>query len=92
MTTVQLLYPVTDAKAHSLRTLLVAMGVPGARVRKMRNGACRVVLKSRAHRDAARDAFVLANACTASGRLFTHPDSRHAWNGEVEIFLRFATK
>ena len=83
------LHPVTDAKASSLRAELAASGVKGARVRKMPNGACRLVLASAADRDNARDALVSVNACTGSGVAFTSPDSRFAWNGPTEIFVRF---
>ena len=84
------LYPVTEAKAHSLRTLLVALGAKGARVRKMRNGAARVVLADAAHRAAACSALTLAEALTACGQRFDDPAAWSAWNGPVEIFVRFA--
>jgi hypothetical protein len=83
------LHPVTDAKASALRAELSLSGVKGARVRKMPNGACRIVLASAADRDNARDALVTVNACTGSGKPFTSPDSRFAWNGPTEIFIRF---
>jgi predicted RNA-binding Zn-ribbon protein involved in translation (DUF1610 family) len=83
------LYPATAAKAEELRSALAAWGVKGARVRRMPSGSMRLVLKSVADRDAARDALVMVNACTACGVAFTVPDSRHAWNGPTEIFVRF---
>jgi hypothetical protein len=86
---IQMLYPVTDDKANTLRANLLAAGVNGARVRKCPNGSARLVLASANDRDAARDALVLSNACTGSGKSFADPSSRHAWNGPVEIFIRF---
>lgn len=85
------LYPATAAKATFLRAELTAMGVKRARVRVMRNGAARLVLNSIEDRDAARDALVMSDACTACGDAFTVPSSRFAWNGPVEIFVRFLT-
>lgn len=85
----KMLYPATAEKAAILRAELARAGVPKARVRVMPNGAARIVLASVADRDNARDALVLADACTASGVAFTVPDSRHAWNGPTEIFVRF---
>lgn len=87
----KLMYSVTDEKAKALRDELTNMGVVGARIRKMPNGACRLVLKYREDRDAARDALVMVNACTACGDAFTSPSSRNAWNGYTEIFVRFLT-
>jgi hypothetical protein len=87
----QILYPATAEKVADLRSLLTSCGVNGARVRRMANGAARLVLASRDDRDAARDALVLANARTATGCDFTNPDSRFAWNGPVEIFVRFGS-
>jgi hypothetical protein len=83
------LYPVTDAKTSSLRAELALSGVKGARIRKMPNGACRLVLASAADRDNARDALVSVNACTGSGTPFTSPEARFAWNGPTEVFVRF---
>lgn len=56
----------------------------------MPNGAARLVIASPADRDAPRDALVLSNACTASGRAFTSTDTNTAWNGPTEIFVRFS--
>ena len=84
-----LLYPCTTDRAANLRAGLKSLGVQGARVRCMPNGAGRLVLASAAERDAARDALVLVNACTGSGMPFTQPESRFAWNGPTELFFRF---
>lgn len=81
--------PATAAHATELRANLSAFGVAKARVRVMRNGAMRLVLASRSDRDAARDALVLCDARTAAGMPFTNPDSACAWNGPVEVFVRF---
>lgn len=89
--TIQRLYPATAEKVADLRSLLTSCGVNGARVRRMANGAARLVLASKADRDTARDALVLADARTASGVTFAHPDSRFAWNGPVEVFVRFGS-
>lgn len=86
---IQRLYPATAEKVADLRSLLTSCGVTGARVRRMANGAARLVLASNNDRDAARDALTLADARTCSGLAFTSPDSRFAWNGPVEIFVRF---
>lgn len=86
---IKTLYPVTPAKAEALRAALAFWGANKARVRQMRNGACRVNLATVDHRSAARDAFVELNACTASGQSFTDVKSRFAWNGPTEIFIRF---
>lgn len=83
------LYPATADKASALRSNLSACGANKARVRVMPNGAARLVIASPADRDAARDALVLSNACTASGRAFTSTDTNAAWNGPTEIFVRF---
>ncbi len=88
---IKLLYSVTTEKANLLRDNLAFCGVKSARVRKMPNGVCRLVLNSRDDRDAARDALVMSDACTACGMAFTNPESRFAWNGPVEIFVRFLT-
>jgi hypothetical protein len=89
MTATQILYPATAEKVAGLRSALATCGVTGARVRRMPNGAARVVLATAADRDNARDALVLSNARTCSGVAFTSTDSRFAWNGPVEIFVRF---
>lgn len=83
------LYPATKNNAERLRSELAAMGVKKARVRVMKYGAARLVLNSVEDREAARDALVLAGALTGSGTPFTDPRSAHAWNGPVEIFVRF---
>lgn len=83
------IYPCTAEKATSLRANLSICGANNARVRVMRNGSARVVLASVSDRDAARDALVLSSACTATGNSFTSPASTNAWNGPVEIFIRF---
>lgn len=88
---VNTLFPATAAKAAIVRTNLSACGISGVRVRCMPNGAMRLVLSDKGQRDAVRDALVLSDACTGGGLLFTHPDSRHAWNGDLEIFVRFAS-
>lgn len=85
----QFLYHATPAHVANLRSLLASCGVNGARVRRMPNGAARLVLASADQRDAARDALVLADARTATGNPFTSADSRFAWNGPVEVFVRF---
>lgn len=82
-------YNITTAKAEALRTELALSGLTNARVRKMRNGAGRLVIASVDDRDAARDALVMVNACTISGNPFTKPESRFAWNGPTELFFRF---
>ena len=84
------LYPATAEKAALVRENLALCGVSGARVRRMPNGALRLALASSVDRAAARDALVLSDACTATGESFTSPASQHAWNGPVEIFVRFA--
>lgn len=84
-----ILYPATADKASALRSNLFFCGANKARVRVMPNGAARLVLASVTDRDAARDALVLSNACTACGEAFTYPASRSAWNGPTEIFVRF---
>lgn len=83
-----ILHPATAAKVAIVRANLALCGA-SARVRVMRNGALRVVLASVAEREAARDALVLSDACTASGVSFADADSRFAWNGPVEVFVRF---
>lgn len=84
----QILHPANAEKAATLRANFALMGVK-ARVRVMANGAARIVLSNAADRDAARDALVLSNACTACGDSFTSPNARYAWNGPTEIFVRF---
>lgn len=84
-----ILYPATADKASALRSNLSSCGANKARVRVMPNGAARLVIASAADRDAARDALVLSNACTASGCAFTSADTNTAWNGPTEIFVRF---
>lgn len=88
---VNALYPATAAKAATVRLNLSLCGVTGARVRVMPNGALRLVVRDRSQREAARDALVLSDACTACGALFTSPDCATAWNGDLEIFVRFAS-
>ena len=85
----QILYPATAEKIATVRANLADCGVACARVRRMPNGAARIVLANASDRDAARDALVMSDARTASGLAFTHADSRFAWNGPVEIFVRF---
>jgi hypothetical protein len=89
MQATEFLYPATAEKADLLRSLLATCGVQGARVRVMRNGAARLVLRNASDRDGARDALVLAAARTTTGGTFANPDSRFAWNGPVEVFVRF---
>jgi hypothetical protein len=88
----KILYPVTSEKAEALRANLAAMGARKARVKMCRNGSCRVNIATVEDRAAARDALVLSNVCTAGGDGFTNPDSVHAWNSPVEIFVRFLDK
>lgn len=88
---VTILHPATAAKATTVRLNLSLCGVTGARVRVMPNGAMRLVVRDRSQREAARDALVLSDACTATGNLFTSPESSSAWNGDTEIFVRFAS-
>ena len=84
------LHPVTPEKAANLKALLKTHGAAGARVKQLRNGACRVNLKSRDDRPAALDAFIEANACNCTGHPFTDTiETRHSWNGATEIFLHF---
>lgn len=85
------LYAANAKHADNLRNALTEMGVKKARVRIMTHGRARVVLNSVEDRDAARDALVFADATTVGGMPFTNPDSKHAWNGPVEIFVRFST-
>lgn len=88
----QILYPATAEKASALRSVLRDVGVKGARIRRMANGALRLVVASASDREAARDALVIVGACTACGKAFTLPGSRFAWNGPNEIFVRFLEK
>lgn len=81
--------PASAAMAQAMRETLLACGAAGVRVRRMRNGALRLVLRDANQRDAVRDALVLSDARTARGTTFTTPDSRFAWNGTTEIFVRF---
>jgi hypothetical protein len=83
------LYAANAENADNLRNALTQMGVKKARVRVMKYGAARLVLNSVEDRDAARDALVLANAVDCTGKPFTDPSTKHAWNGPVEIFVRF---
>jgi hypothetical protein len=89
METISTLYPATAEKAAIVRANLKSFGVLGARVRRMDNGSLRIVLASKYDREAARDAFILSDACTASGEMFTSPSSSSAYNGDTEIFVRF---
>jgi hypothetical protein len=90
MASVSYLYPATAAHAATVRANLAACGVSDVRVRVMPNGAMRLVLRSRDQRESVRDALVLSGAVTASGKSFASPSSSTAWNGDVEIFVRFA--
>lgn len=85
----QAIYPATAAKAATVRANLALCGVSGVRVRVMPNGAMRVVLASADQRAAVRDALVISDACTAAGMPFAAADSRFAWNGSTEVFVRF---
>ena len=86
------LYPATAAKATLVRENLALCGAAGVRVRRMPNGSLRVVVRSKDQRAAVRDALILSDACTGSGMLFTSPDSNSAWNGDLEIFVRFVSE
>jgi hypothetical protein len=80
-------YNITAAKAETIRTELTLSGVRGARVRRMPNGAARIVLKSVEDRSNARDAFVMADLCNASADAFTCPNWGSSSNGPVEFFV-----
>lgn len=71
--------------------ILPFCGAAGVRVRRMPNGSLRIVARSKDQRDSVRDALVLSDACTGSGAPFTSPDSNSAWNGDLEIFVRFVS-
>jgi hypothetical protein len=80
-------YNITAAKADTIRAELTRSGITGARVRRMPNGAARIVLRSVEDRDAARDAFVMADLCSAAATPFTSPKWAHLSNGPVEFFV-----
>ena len=80
-------YNITAEKAATIRSELAASGVKGARLRRMPNGAARIVLKTAADRDNARDAFVMSDLCTASAQAFTRPDWATSSNGACEFFV-----
>lgn len=88
MENVTRIYSATAEKAASVRANLSACGAR-ARVRVMPNGSLRVVAADASQRDAVRDALVLSDACTTSGTPFSSINSRNAWNGPCEVFVRF---
>lgn len=83
------LYPATPEKAAFLRLALTNAGVKKARCKVMRNGALRLVLNSVEDKPNALGALVEVGALDCSGMHFTDPRTKHAWNGPVEIFVRF---
>lgn len=86
-------YTGTAASVAALRAALVACNVVKARVRLMPNGSVRLNLNSVQDRAAANTALAAVNACTVGGDRFTEPaniETKYAWNGPVELFLRFA--
>lgn len=85
-------YTGTPATVSALRAALTANSVAKARVRLMPNGSVRLVLNDVQDRPAALIALATVHACTTGGGVFTTPSNdatKYAWNGPVEIFLRF---